>query len=317
MNKRFSVVIPAYTENRWEQLVKAVSSVEQQTLKPYEIIVVIDHNPKLMELARQHLQVTVIANHYLRGLNGARNSAVAAASGEVVAFLDDDATPAPDWLAQLSQGYACADVVGVGGSIVPDWMGAKPRWFPEEFYWVVGCTYRGMPTSDENVRNLIGCNMSCLRAVINDIGGFNVEIGHASGVPRGDDETEFCIRVLQRWPEKSFLYRPTARVYHQVPPSRANWRYFGLRCYLEGRSKATLSHLVGAKDSLASEKTYAFKTLPRGILRGLGDSLSGDLAGLTRSAMIIIGLGVTTLAYLIGRFQTLLIQRKQAAIKVV
>ena len=78
-----------------------------------------------------------------RGISGARNSGIAAARGAIIAFLDDDAIAAPDWLEQLLAGYSSPNVLGVGGAIEPQWQGGRPRWFPPEFDWVVGCTYLG------------------------------------------------------------------------------------------------------------------------------------------------------------------------------
>src|SRR5690349_1535306 len=94
-----SVVICAYTEERWENLVAAVASLESQSIPPREIILVVDHNTSLFERARAHLRsAIVIENREQRGLSGARNSGVAIAEGMLIAFLDDDAIAEPDWL---------------------------------------------------------------------------------------------------------------------------------------------------------------------------------------------------------------------------
>lgn len=297
-----SVVICAYTEDRWDALIAAVDSVRAQTIPPTEIIVVIDHNRPLLTRARSALPgVTLIENQEARGLSGARNSGIAAARGDVIAFLDEDAIAEPDWLAWLLGGYQNPRVLGVGGAIEPLWSEARPEWFPEEFDWVVGCTYRGMSTVTAPVRNLIGCNMSFRREIFEVVGGFQNGIGRIGTLPVGCEETELCIRVRQRWPDSVLLYEPRARVYHRVPESRANWRYFRSRCYAEGLSKAQVSRLVGARDGLASERAYTFRTLPRGVGRGLLDSLrEGDLRGVRRAAAIIAGLSLTAAGYLAG-----------------
>src|SRR5712691_10586334 len=138
-----SVIICAYTEDRWNDLVAAVGSVQRQTLPPDEIIVVIDHNPSLLERAREHLaSVVVVENTEARGLSGARNSGIAVAQSRIVAFLDDDAIATPDWLMLLSEGFIDPQVLGTGGPVTPLWLERVPAWLPEEFYWVVGCTYR-------------------------------------------------------------------------------------------------------------------------------------------------------------------------------
>ena len=309
---RISIVICAYTEDRWPELMAAVESVRRQTLPPHEIILVIDHNPQL--LVRTHEQLrgcVVVENRQPRGLSGARNSGIEIASGNVIAFMDEDATAAPDWLERLIPYYDDDDVLGVGGTIKPTWLAGRPRWFPAEFDWVVGCTYRGLPEIPTPVRNLIGCNMSLRREAFQQVGGFRSGIGRIGVRPVGCEETELCIRLNQHQPQGRLLYEPRARVFHRVPKTRSSWRYFVARCYSEGISKAIVSKFVGAADGLSAERTYTFQTLPRGIGRGMWDTVRhGDLAGVARAGVIVIGLVVTAMGFLSGEVQQLLIARR-------
>lgn len=298
---RISVVICAYTEKRWDDLVASIASIEGQSAKPDEVIVVIDHNPRLFERARQAFPaVRVIESAEEQGLSGARNTGIAAATGDILAFIDEDASAAPDWLACLLTAYTDDSVMGVGGAIHPQWLSGRPRWFPSEFDWVVGCTYTGMPVSTAPVRNMIGCNMSFRREVFQAVGGFRTGIGRIGALPFGCEETELCIRARQRWPARRFVYEPAAGVQHRVPAIRARFAYFRSRCYAEGLSKAAISRFIGTADGLSSEQTYTFRTLPAGVWRGLRDFLRGDWPGLGRAAAIVLGLGFTTLGYLVG-----------------
>jgi len=299
----FSVIICAHTLKRWDDLIEAVASIEAQSSPAHQIIVVIDHNPEMLAKAQaQFSSMTVVENTNPHGLNGARNSGVAHATGNIIAFLDDDAVAAPDWIAQLEAGYTSENVVGVGGKINPQWLSGRPRWFPEEFLWVVGCTYEGTPKSAAPVRNLIGCNMSYRRDVVLSVGGFRSGIGHVGGRPQGDDETDLCIRIHQARRGVTLLYTPDAQVSHKVPAERTRVGYYRWRCYLEGRSKALLSSLVGADDGLSSERTYTLKTLPFGFLRGISDTLfKFDPYGILRAGAIFMGLFVTTFGYIQGR----------------
>lgn len=289
-----SVIICAYADERWVELCAAVRSVRRQFRPADQIVVVIDHNPTLLARAQQELpDLTVVSNTQPRGLSGARNCGIAAASGQIVAFLDDDAVAKPDWLARLAAGYTDPRVLAVGGAIRPRWSTERPHWFPEEFDWVVGCTYRGLPTTTAPVRNLIGANMSLRRSVFSTIGGFEHGIGRLGSLPFGCEETELCIRLRQHWPTAIILYEPAAVVDHLVPATRATWRYFARRCFAEGISKARVTRLVGRQDGLSSERGYTFKTLPRGIMRGLGRGLS--------PVAIVVGLGLTITGYLRGQ----------------
>lgn len=304
-----SVIICAYTEKRWDDLVAAVQSIQAQSLPPSEIIVVIDHNRPLFAQACTHFPtVLVVENQEQRGLSGARNTGVAQAQGDILAFMDEDALAEPDWLAQLVNCYRDPQVMGVGGAIVPLWQKERPAWFPAEFDWVVGCTYLGMPARVAPVRNLIGCNMSFRRQIFQTIGGFRSGIGRVGTVPVGCEETELCIRAQQRWPEQKILYEPQARVRHRVPAARANWRYFQARCYGEGQSKALISQWVGATAALSTERAYTLRTLPTGIGRGLADTLFGHRpAGLARAGAIIAGFGITGMGYLTKRITRLVL----------
>ena len=300
-----SVVICAYTEKRWDETLAAVGSVRQQSYPAAETILVVDHNPALQErLASALPDVTVTANREGQGLSGGKNTGVALARGDVVAFLDDDAVADRDWLAVLAESYRDPAVAGVGGLTLPHWETARPRWFPDEFAWTVGCSYRGMPTSRAPVRNLHGGNASFRRSVFAPIGGFRTGIGRAASKrPLGCEETEFCIRLTQRWPGSVLLFDNRAVIWHLIPAARARFSYFRSRCFAEGLSKALVTASVGTGDGLSSERRYTASVLPRGVGRGLIDLVRGRPAGLGRAGAIIIGLAETIAGYLAGSLQ--------------
>jgi GT2 family glycosyltransferase len=294
------VVVCTYSERRWDRLCTVIEALQKQTLVPTEIVIIVDHNHKLYDrVCREWPQLHIVENNYWRGAGGARNSSMAATSADIVAFLDDDAVPEQDWLEALCRSYEHPNTAGVGGSIDPDWARHEPKWFPEEFHWVVGCTYRGMPTELTPVRNLIGANMSFRRDTLLRTGYFRKDLGRVDTLPVGCEETEYCIRLHQQQPEAVLLYQPGAKVRHHVPDARSHLKYFCSRCYFEGRSKARVSRIVGPQDGLDTERSY-LKTLAQGVLRGLADTVRGDRMGITRSGAIVLGLGITTIGYVNG-----------------
>ncbi len=299
-----TVVIAAYTYKRWAELTRSIRSVQRQTLRPSEILLVIDHNPELAALAREVFpDITIIENTGAPGVTPTRNLGVQAARGAYIAFLDDDAAADPEWLAALMRVGAHENALGVAGAVIPAWRTGRPRWFPEEFDWVVGCGYRGLPRRLAPIRNAIAASMLIRRDVFLEVGGFHRTMGKIGADPIAAEETELCVRARRRWPGRVFLYEPRSRVWHAVPAHRATWGYFRLRCFAEGRSKACMARLTGAHAGLASEWTYTLQTLPLGVARNLwGVVAHGDLSGLARAWAIIFGLALTTLGYLFTSF---------------
>jgi glucosyl-dolichyl phosphate glucuronosyltransferase len=294
------VVICVYTDNRWDHILAAVDSVRAQTLAAAETIVVVDHNPALYKrLVAALPDVTVVENREEKGLSGGRNTGAAMAQGEIIAFLDDDASAATDWLEFLAGDFADPDIKGVGGLTLPNWQTARPSWMPEEFLWVVGSNYRGMPSSGVPVRNLLGGNMSFRREVFDLVEGFQAGVGRtAESLPLGCEETLFCIRLRQRSPGSLLVMEHRAKVWHYVPDGRCRFSYFLSRCYAEGISKAQVTAYVGSDDGLSAERSYVTRTLPLGVARGVADLFRGDPAGLGRAGSIVIGLTVTCVGYL-------------------
>lgn len=297
-----SVVICCHTEKRWPHLVQAIESALAQRQPAHEIVVVVDHNPVLLARVRQHFpSVTTVENSEGRGASGAKNTGIAASHGSIIAFLDDDAIAAPDWLMALLPAFDNPNVLGVGGWTLPAWeSGVEPRWFPQEFYWVFGCTHKGMPETAAPVRNLIACNMAVRRKVFDRFGGFRTTMGPNGKRALGCEETEFCIRVGQSVPNGIWLHQPSAIVRHQVPASRATWRYLIRRSYGEGLSKALVVRFVGSQTGLAAERAHVLKTLPRGMAAGVGAALKGDASGMGRALAIPAGLAATAFGFVRG-----------------
>ncbi|WP_190024364.1 glycosyltransferase family 2 protein [Streptomyces hiroshimensis] len=308
-----SVVICVYTEDRWDDIVAAVASVREQSRPALETLVVVDHNPALLRRLAKHVGddgcagdgVRVLANAGPRGLSAGRNTGIAESSGEVIAFLDDDAVAERDWLRHFAEGYADPRVMAVGGRTQPVWESRRrPAWFPEEFDWAVGCTYRGLPPGKVPVRNVLGGNASFRRSAFELAGGFACGIGRdGDRLPLGCEETELCIRLTRAMPEAVLLIDDRSVIHHRVPAARERFGYLWTRSYAEGLSKALVTRSVGAQAGLASERRYTTRVLPAGIARGVRDALLGRPGGAGRAGAIVAGVAAAAGGYAVGTFR--------------
>ena len=301
-----SVVVCVYTEDRWEDILAAVDSVRAQSRPALETLLVVDHNHVLLDrLSKEYKEtegVRVLANAGPRGLSAGRNTGIAASYGDVIAFLDDDAVAERDWLLHFAEGYEDPLVMAVGGRTMPIWAsGRRPAWFPEEFDWVVGCTYKGLPPGRVQVRNVLGGNASFRRSAFDAAGGFATGIGRDGDKrPLGCEETELCIRLTHARPEAILLIDDRAVIHHRVPEVREHFAYFRTRTYAEGLSKALVARSVGADKGLESERRYTTRVLPAGVARGLRDALLARPGGAGRAAAIVTGVVTAAGGYVLG-----------------
>jgi glycosyltransferase involved in cell wall biosynthesis len=300
--RSWSVVICAHTMDRWDDICDAVRSVEAQEAPPDEIVLVVDHNRVLLErCAAEFREHKVVENHEAKGLSGARNSGIAASMGEIVVFLDDDAVADRAWLKEMAPLFEDPFVAGVGSGAMARWIGSRPRWFPDEFLWVVGCTYRGLETG--TVRNGLGCAMALRRSVFERVGGFDARLGrNGSKLPISCEETEFSLRAARDNPLMRFVYAPGTTIEHKVPAERLTVNYFVLRCFAEGISKARVAAIAGG-NALTTEKTYVARTLVAGVSRGLREAIVRlDGWAAMRAAAIVAGLSSTIAGYVLEKF---------------
>jgi glucosyl-dolichyl phosphate glucuronosyltransferase len=296
-----SAIICVHSNKRWDAIVEAVESVRSQSHPVLETLIVVDHNAELQRRLEESLPgVTVVANNQDQGLSGARNTGVALGKGDLLLFLDDDAALEPDWVLETVKHFDSGKALGVTSRIVPRWKGNRPYWFPDEFLWVVGCTYEGMRPGP--VRNLIGAAMCIRHDVFSSVGGFNHRLGRSIGrLPMGCEETELCIRASAAFPGSAFVFDAKPCAFHLVSQERLTFGYFIRRCFAEGRSKAALTAVAPPSAALSTERRYVTSVLPRGFLRGMSAFLRGDIGGLGRASAIIGGFIAAFAGYVSGK----------------
>lgn len=259
LQKDVSVVVSTYTVERADYVLSCIESLKRQTMPPKEIVLVLDPSEKLIEFYKSLLPNGVrIAISRGYGLSFARNAGVENSFGEIIAFIDDDAIADKNWLENLARNYETPSVLGVGGLITPVWQNNRPRWFPEELDWIVGCSYKGLPTRKTSITRPLGCNISFRRSVFKEIGYFRTNIGRFGSDLLQSEETEFSVRALMKKPSGRIVYDPSSIVYHKVPMQRTSVSYAMKRAFFQGISKALMKKIIGSASVsvFSAEKTY-------------------------------------------------------------
>jgi glycosyltransferase involved in cell wall biosynthesis len=313
-----SVIIPAYSMARWNQLVKAVDSCQAQSRKPLEVILCIDHNDELLARSTDRwagadldVPVRVVANRFAQdqldasahqrahgskrrfGAGWARNTGAELATGDILVFLDDDAWAETDWLECLLPPYEDTATVAVGGAPLPEYQTGRPDWFPPNFDWVFGCAYEGMPTELGPFAHLIGANMSVRREAFEKVKGF-----HSIDF----DDLDLCMRVADAYPDGAVLYEPRAVVHHYVPADRVAWRYFWRRCFFVNREKVEAFADMGSAANLHSEIAFVRRALTVQLRAAIAGVARGHTAALVQLAAMALGITLAGLGNFVGRF---------------
>jgi glucosyl-dolichyl phosphate glucuronosyltransferase len=297
------VVICTYTLARWDLLAQSVESALAQRVAPQRLIIVVDHNQELLEQCRQEwagrrpnstVEILVVANQFAGRLGSARNTALLYARADIVAFLDDDAEAASDWLERLLAVYAThPGAVAVGGAPRPNYGAPRPSWFPPDCDWVFGCHYGLLPDRLAPVRHLIGANMSVRRDAILAVGGFHAD---------DHDDMDLSHRIAHTYGLAAVCYEPRAEVRHYVSPERLTWSYFWRRCFYVNRSKVGAFADMGEAGNIGAELRFGVRVLLR-VGPALVAALSGRPERLVQALVAVVGLVLAGSGYVAGRAQ--------------
>ena len=144
----------------------------------------------------------------------ARNAGMVASSGDIIAFIDDDAMVQPGWLESLVDAYLDETVGAAGGRVIDmpapycDQVSGPPRLFIRPSGRVISKDAGLVSRIEMEVDHLIGCNMSFRRQALEQVGGFDPNYT----LTNLREETDICIRVKKAgW---RIVFRPPITVIH-------------------------------------------------------------------------------------------------------
>jgi len=229
---KITVVLCTY--NRCRSLAVALESAANLQMPPdvsWEILVV-DNNSSdgtagVVEEFRSRYPARLSYIFEPRpGKSHALNTAIRVAQGDVLAFMDDDVTVDPSWLASLTASLQSGEWAGAGGRILPNRGFSAPPWL------AAGDRQAMAPLALFDLgaeagrlhEPPFGTNMAFRREVFVRYGGFRTDLGPQPGSQIRSEDTEFGQRLLAGG--ERLRYEPSAVVYHPVAEARLQKRYF-------------------------------------------------------------------------------------------
>jgi glycosyltransferase involved in cell wall biosynthesis len=193
------VSIVINTLNRCNYLKQLLLALREQSFENFEVIVVngpsVDGTDKMLSPFRDRIR---LASCDVACVGRSRNIGVNIASGEIVAFIDDDAIPHAEWIQTLVTPYRDIDVAAVGGPVFDlplgrvVWTRCTCTRFGASNTESEGPIDRYLGRGADPFAYLPGCNMSFRRRVLEELGGFNALLSY------NYDDAEICSRAVDR-----------------------------------------------------------------------------------------------------------------------
>jgi GT2 family glycosyltransferase len=218
-------------------LANCLKSLREQTHPDYETIVVAYN--RVVEKIIPRGQVRFFLSPKA-STSAQRNIGIAHATGEIVAFIDDDGVADANWLTHLAKHYKSREVVGVGGKIVPHFLAEVPTFLRELPPGIVR-GFLGQTILDSKQAFIIdkpllwACNLSFRKSIFDEIGGFDEKLGRSPDNLMGEEEIELQKRILDRG--YKLVYEPKALVTHLIDKERLTKGYFLERSFWQGYSE--------------------------------------------------------------------------------
>ena len=218
-----------------------------------------------------HGRARLVAEH-APGASNARNRGIAEATGDIVAMIDDDVDPAPDWLRRLVAPIVAGRCDGTCGRVVLDPAIARPRWFDEDELGPYLAAHE-RASEERAVRAdeyIVSSNAAFASSLLRASGGFDPAYGPQQGRWLFNDDVVLGRRFQNAGGRIHHV--PEAVVVHELPASRLTRRFLLQRAFAQGRSDWLLLRnemvrrpLCGALRAIA----VFFRVLPRRIRQGL------------------------------------------------
>lgn len=289
---KVSTIVSTYSDNRYYDLIELMDALRKQINEYNEIIIIIDANQHLYTTIKNHAlkygnsNIKVIFNPENKGLSHSRNIGIHHSNGDILAFIDDDAIPCPDWTNEIIKTFLKDDKIGaVTGDVIPVWEDNNMSWFPKELHWMISCSYTLTPKKEKEIERGFGTNMAFRRKVFQRVGEFNTKLGINGKNWVGGEDTDMFLRVKDNGTK--IIFNPDIKVYHKISKERIYIKNLIKRAINGGFSVAIMKRLFKYNPSNSTEKVYLKNLLFKFYMRKFKDLIIAR-SGVALRQLIIV-----------------------------
>ncbi|MGD9580795.1 MAG: glycosyltransferase [Vampirovibrionia bacterium] len=264
MEKTFlSIIICTY--NRSAFLEKLLDSLTKMSLSQelFELIIVdnasTDNTKELSERYKPYFKNFIYHYEKQQGLSYARNTGIDISNGNVIAYIDDDATVNIEWGENVYNIYntMTPQPAALGGKILPDWEIERPSWYPDELLSYVSCVNNGPEPKTITSNRIYGCNSIYLKEKLIQYGKFDPKLGRVENKQFTHEEKHLLHKMEEN--NEVIFYHPDIITYHFIPKERSTYKYLVERAIGSGISGAILDTI----------STYKHKHLIKNLIRDI------------------------------------------------
>lgn len=299
-NVRLTVVVPTF--NRAHLLPELLDALNSQVVPPdltWELIVVdnnsFDDTRSVIEAAQASFRVPIT---YLfersQGLSIARNTGIKHSKGEIIAFIDDDAIPAGNWVAMVVRAMHDCQADVIGGRILLRWIVPAPRWLLDEpglhtYLALMDHAITVRLTTATGRPAIWGANMAFTSDCLAQIGGFDPGLGPVGAkLYRGGEEVDLIRRALDKG--KTVVYDPRLVVWHRIDRDRMRRSYFR-RFYFEMAEGEAIRQASRSHRNLFGAPLHSYRRAVTSLARWLSavSCLSRDVFQMELAFLAALG----------------------------
>lgn len=305
--KLISIIVSTFSTERINDVENLLKSIKYQSYIYIEILIIVDENKELYYKIEKLISdiekdIRIIFNPKNEGLAFSRNIGIKNSTGDIIAFVDDDAILYPDWAEEIVKTFDKNNIGAVAGDIIPLWEYNFMSWFPKELFWMISCSYSMTPDYKCEVERGFGTNMAFKKDIFFEVGMFDTEFGINGTRWIGGEDTIMFLKV--KCNGNKVFFNPEAKIFHKIYFYRIKLLNIIKRAFNGGYSVAKMNNLMKYNLSNSIEDKYLrmliFRFYPKGFKKLITKESAESIKQMLTVTIVILS---QSIGYLIGKIK--------------